>query len=85
MEALARELKCGIDIICMGYYYHKETNVILKARELADRVSRFCGAFLQGNIYDMDEEVVDVKRWSNLRNVRAYYDFFKKHEAEFEE
>ena len=34
-------------------------------------------------IYDMDEEVVDVKRWSELKNVRAYYDFFKKHEREF--
>ena len=29
-------------------------------------------------IYDMDEEVVDVKRWTQLENVRAYYDFFKK-------
>lgn len=35
-------------------------------------------------IYDMDEEIVDVKRWYELKNVRAYYDFFKKHEREFE-
>ena len=34
-------------------------------------------------IYDMDEEPVDVKRWTELENVRAYYDFFKKHENEF--
>ena len=34
-------------------------------------------------IYDMDEEVVDVKRWTQLTNVRAYYEFFKKHEEEF--
>ena len=34
-------------------------------------------------IYDMDEEPVDVKRWTELDNVRAYYDFFKKHEHEF--
>ena len=34
-------------------------------------------------IYDMDEESVDVKRWTELENVRAYYDFFKKHEHEF--
>ena len=34
-------------------------------------------------IYDMDEEVVDVKRWSELKNVRAYYNFFKKHEKDF--
>ena len=34
-------------------------------------------------IYDMDEEVVDVKRWTELPGIRAYYDFFKKHEREF--
>lgn len=34
-------------------------------------------------IYDLDEETVDVKRWTELRNVRAYYDFFKKYEKDF--
>lgn len=34
-------------------------------------------------IYDMDEAPVDVKRWTQLRNVRLYYDFFKEHEREF--
>ncbi|MGN1156619.1 MAG: AAA family ATPase [Agathobacter sp.] len=34
-------------------------------------------------IYDLDENPVDVKRWTELENVRAYYDFFKKHEEEF--
>ena len=36
-------------------------------------------------IYDLDEEAVDVKRWTELANVRAYYAFFKKYEREFEE
>ncbi len=35
-------------------------------------------------IYDLDEEPVDVKRWTELENVRAYYEFFKKHIREFE-
>lgn len=35
-------------------------------------------------IYDLDEEVVDVKRWTELKNVRAYYEFFQRHEREFE-
>ena len=35
-------------------------------------------------IYDMDEEPVDVKKWTQLSNVLAYYEFFKKHEKEFE-
>ena len=34
-------------------------------------------------IYDMDEDPVDVKKWTQLSNVRAYYDFFKQHEREF--
>lgn len=34
-------------------------------------------------IYDMDEDVVDVKRWTELPGIRVYYDFFKKHEREF--
>lgn len=34
-------------------------------------------------IYDLDEDVVDVKKWTKLGNVRAYYEFFKKHESEF--
>ena len=34
-------------------------------------------------IYDLDENPVDVKRWTELDNVRAYYQFFKKHEGEF--
>ena len=34
-------------------------------------------------IYDLDEEPVDVKRWTELKNVREYYAFFKQHENEF--
>lgn len=34
-------------------------------------------------IYDMDEEPVDVKKWTELEGVRVYFDFFKKHEGAF--
>ena len=34
-------------------------------------------------IYDLDEETVDVKEWTELSGVRAYYEFFKKHENKF--
>ena len=46
--------------------------------------SPFLLAVRTARIYDMDEEPVDVKRWTQLPNVRAYYDFFKKHKEEFE-
>ncbi|MBE5893322.1 MAG: ATP-binding cassette domain-containing protein [Lachnospiraceae bacterium] len=45
--------------------------------------SPFLLAMKGAKIYDMDEEPVDVKRWTQLPNVRAYYDFFKQHEREF--
>ena len=40
--------------------------------------SPFVLAIRGAKIYDLDEEPVDVKRWTELENVRAYYDFFKK-------
>ena len=45
--------------------------------------SPFVLAIRGAKIYDLDEEPVDVKRWTELENVRAYYDFFKKHASEF--
>ena len=36
-------------------------------------------------IYDLDSDPVDIRRWTELPNVRAYYDFFKRHERAFEE
>ncbi len=35
-------------------------------------------------IYDLDEEIADVKKWTELKNVRAYYDFFLMHKKEFD-
>ena len=45
--------------------------------------SPFLLAMHGAKIYDLDENPVDVKRWTELENVRTYYDFFKKHEIEF--
>ena len=45
--------------------------------------SPFLLSMREAKIYDLDEDVVDVKRWTELKNVRAYYEFFKKHEDAF--
>ena len=37
----------------------------------------------RGKIYDLDENPVDIKKWTELENVRIYYEFFKAHENEF--
>lgn len=45
--------------------------------------SPFMLAMKGAKIYDLDESPVDVKRWTELENVRTYYEFFKEHEHEF--
>ncbi|AFL99985.1 putative ATPase [Desulfitobacterium dehalogenans ATCC 51507] len=45
--------------------------------------SPFLLALREAKIYDLDENPVTVKRWTELENVRIYYDFFKGHQNEF--
>lgn len=35
-------------------------------------------------IYNMDDVLVSICRWTDLPNVRSYYNFFKDHQSEFE-
>ena len=35
-------------------------------------------------IYDLDEKPVQVKKWTQLKNVRTYFDFFHGHQGSFE-
>lgn len=45
--------------------------------------SPFLLSIKNAKIYDLDEIPVDVKRWTRLKNVRLFYDFFKAHEDDF--
>ena len=45
--------------------------------------SPFLLAMLGAKIYDLDGDPATVRKWTQLENVRAYYDFFKRHEEEF--
>ncbi len=36
-------------------------------------------------IYDLDSNPVCTKKWTQLENVRRYFDFFESHRSEFEE
>lgn len=47
--------------------------------------SPFMLAMKGAKIYNLDEDPVDVKRWTELGNVRLFYEFFKKHAWEFED
>ena len=45
--------------------------------------SPFLLAMKGAKVYDLDSVPVREKKWTELENVRAYYDFFKLHEREF--
>lgn len=46
--------------------------------------SPFLLAIKGAKIYDLDEAPVDVKKWTQLENVRTYYEFFKRYEEDFD-
>lgn len=46
--------------------------------------SPFMLGTLSSKIYDIDSKEYDIVRWSDLKNVRYFYEFFKQHEQEFE-
>ncbi|MCM1025118.1 MAG: AAA family ATPase [Roseburia sp.] len=45
--------------------------------------SPFLLSMRSAKIYDLDGDPADVKRWTELENVRASFAFFKEHENEF--
>ena len=45
--------------------------------------SPFLLAMRGARIYNLDKNPVTIERWTDLENVRAYYDFFKTRENEF--
>lgn len=45
--------------------------------------SPFLLALPHAKIYDLDAQPVAVKNWTELENVRIYYDFFREHQSEF--
>lgn len=46
-------------------------------------IETFMLGTLNAKIYNLDTEEYDVTKWSDLDNVRYFYNFFKKHENEF--
>lgn len=47
--------------------------------------SPFMLGTLNAKIYNIDDKCMEETEWQNLENVRYFYDFFKKHEREFED
>ncbi|QAT43917.1 AAA family ATPase [Aminipila luticellarii] len=45
--------------------------------------SPFLLSMKESQIYDLDETPIAGKKWTELENVRSYFNFFKEHEEEF--
>lgn len=45
--------------------------------------SPFLLAMRNAKIYNLDEEKMRISKWTELGNVRVYYEFFREHEGEF--
>ena len=45
--------------------------------------SPFLLALEGARIYDLDQTPAQLRRWTQLDNVRTYHDFFRAHEQEF--
>ncbi len=45
--------------------------------------SPFLLAMRGARVYNLDKNPVAIERWTELENVRTYYDFFRAHEKEF--
>lgn len=46
--------------------------------------SPFMLGTLNAKIYNLDTKEYDIAKWSELENIQYFYNFFKKHEKEFE-
>ena len=46
--------------------------------------SPFMLGTLHAKIYNLDSKELEETKWSELENVRYFYDFFRKHAEEFE-
>ena len=47
--------------------------------------SPFLLAIPGAKLYNLDENPPGARRWTELKNIRVYYDFFMEHRSEFEE
>ena len=65
--------------------YLEETVRYMGCQLIISTHSPFLLSMKGAKIYDLDARPADIKPWTELQNVRAYYDFFMKHQGSFEE
>ncbi|MDD4796316.1 MAG: AAA family ATPase [Eubacteriales bacterium] len=63
--------------------YLQESARYMACQLIISTHSPFLLAIPGAKIYDLDARPVDIKRWTQLENVRVYQDFFARHQHEF--
>lgn len=58
---------------------------LLKCQFIISTHSPFMLGTLNAKIYNLDSKDLDVVKWTELENIRYFYDFFEKHRCEFYE
>ena len=64
--------------------YLEEAARYLDCQLIISTHSPFLLSMKHAKIYDLDARPVDIKQWTQLENVRTYYDFFAKHNDDFQ-
>lgn len=77
-NSLAAELQIELANFIPGMARHFNCQFIISTH------SPFLLAIEYAKIYDMDENPVKTSKWTGLRNIQLFHDFFKQHEQEFE-
>ena len=57
---------------------------LLECKFIIETHSPFMLGTLNTKIYNIDSKEYDITKWSDVENVRYFYNFFKKNEKEFE-
>ena len=71
-------------VLAMRIYFSGNLNLLLlQCQFIIATHSPFMLGTLHAKIYNLDTKDYEVSKWSDLDNVRYFYDFFKKHENEF--
>nr|WP_028307131.1 AAA family ATPase [Desulfitibacter alkalitolerans] len=61
-----------------------EMSRLLGCQFIISTHSPFMLGTLNAKIYNLDSRELEVTKWTELENVRYFYNFFERHKSEFE-
>lgn len=83
LNVIAEKLCLGRDTLYNRSNFIEDSIRFFGCQFIIATHSPFLLSMKHSKIYNLDEEPMKTCSWTELPNVRAYYDFFKKHQEEF--